>query len=65
MVNTKPQIPDTANYSISEASQILNISRTTLLRHTNDGFVRCKFRKQNKRKFYTGAELKRYWSLTY
>lgn len=61
MSHTEPQIPDTARLPIGQAAEVLGISRDTLRIHTENGFIRCGFNRVNKRKFYTGSELKRYW----
>lgn len=62
MVNEEPKVSPTSRYSIGEAAEILGVHRNTLRRHTNvsDG-IRCQFFKSNKRKFYTGLEILRFW----
>ena len=65
MSTTKPNISDTNRYSIGEAAKILGIHRNTLRIHTDQGLIKCGFRRQNMRRFYTGAEIKRYWKSQY
>lgn len=61
MTNIEPQVPDAGRYSIGETCKLLGIHRNTLDKHTNEGFIRCGYRKTNKRRFYKGSEIKRYW----
>lgn len=65
MTATEPTIPDNARYNICQAAEILSINRTTLLKYTNNGLIRCGIRKTNGRKFYTGLELKKIWKTQY
>ena len=64
MTAIEPQVPATGRYSIKETCEHLKINRGTLSAHTKAGYIRCGFRRQNKRKFYTGIEIKRYWKAT-
>lgn len=64
MSTIEPQVSDTGRYSINDASRILGIHRNTLRNHTENGFIKCGFRRTNGRRFYTGSEIKRYWKLT-
>ena len=57
----EPKLSDTARVPIGKAAEILGISRDTLRNHTNNGYVKCGYNRINKRRFYTGKELKRYW----
>ncbi len=57
----EPKISDTAKVPIGKAAELLEISRNTLRRHTDNGYIRCGYNRVNKRRFYTGAEIKRYW----
>lgn len=57
----EPKISDAARLPIGQAAELLGISRDTLRKHTNSGYIRCNFNRVNKRRFYTGKELKRYW----
>jgi predicted site-specific integrase-resolvase len=61
MTNTEPDVKDLGRYTIGEAAKLLQIDRTTLLRHTNQGLIRCNVNKRNFRKSYSGSEIKRYW----
>lgn len=61
----EPQVTDTGRYSVTETAKALNISRHTILNHTNAEFIHCEIRKSNGRKFYYGHEIKRYWRAKY
>lgn len=58
---TEPDIADDARVSIGKAAQLLGIHRSTLLSHTNNGYIKCIFHRVNKRRLYLGKEIKRYW----
>jgi len=64
-ISDEPQISDTGRFTTREASKILNISRNTLNRYSNEGLIRCSIRKANGRKFYTGADIKKLWRSQY
>ena len=61
MIYTEPDIDDNARVPITIAAQLLGIHRSTLLEHTQNGYIKCMFHKVNKRRLYQGKELKRYW----
>ena len=61
MTYTEPDIDDNARGPIGKAAQLLGIHRSTLLEHTQNGYIKCMFHKVNKRRLYQGKELKRYW----
>lgn len=52
-------------YPISVAADILGISRRTLLRHTDAGFIKCRIKRESGRKVYSGRELIRYHEASY
>lgn len=62
MTTIEPDVRINGRYPIGKAAEILGISRTTLRKHTEAGYIRCRFSKINKRRFYTGQELVRYWN---
>lgn len=61
MIYAEPDIDDNARVPIGKAAQLLGIHRSTLLEHTQNGYIKCMFHKVNKRRLYQGKELKRYW----
>lgn len=65
MSTAEPNVSDSGRYSIGEAAKILGVHRNTLRQHTNQGLIKCGFRRQNMRRFYTGVEIKKYWKSQY
>lgn len=61
MTATMPIINETDQFSVSQAAAILGIHRNTLRRHTEEGLIKCGFRRNTGRRFYTGKELLKYW----
>ena len=57
-----PEIPKNNRYSIQETCKILGIHRNTLLKYTENGVIKCGFRLATAKKFYTGAEIMRFWN---
>lgn len=60
MTNNEPRVRETGRYTITEASEKLGIHRNTLLRYTEQGQIRCGFRRETARKSYTGYEILRF-----
>lgn len=61
MTNTIPTLPKGARYSIKETCAILGIHRNTLRTYTDNGAIKCGFRKADTRKFYTSEEIIKFW----
>lgn len=61
MTNTVPKINPDARLELREAAAILNVDRSSILRWTTIGRLRCGIKKSNGRKYWTGAELIRFW----
>lgn len=61
MTATIPIINDTDQLSVKQAAAILGIHRSTLHRHTEEGLIKCSYRRSSGRRYYTGKEIKRYW----
>lgn len=61
MKSSEPVTVPTSRYSIKETAEILGISRNTLKKYTDLGYIRCGFRKNTFKKFYTGLEIQRFW----
>lgn len=51
-------------YPIGQAAQILGIDRKTLRRHTEQGFIKCHYKRENGRRVYDGREIIRYHQAT-
>lgn len=43
MIYTEPDIDDNARVPIGKAAQLLGIHRSTLLSHTDNGYIKCMF----------------------
>lgn len=61
MIATEPRVAENARYSLNEASEILGIHRTTLIKWAKEGKIRYGVRRSNSRKFYLGREILRCW----
>lgn len=61
----EPKLEESGRYSQNQTCEALGICRRTLREHTNQGLIKCGFRKANMRKFYTGFEIRRYWRAQY
>lgn len=57
----EPVVNVTSRYDINQTCKLLGISRKTLLKYTKYGLIRCGFRKETMKKFYTGLEILRFW----
>jgi DNA-binding transcriptional MerR regulator len=64
MTVSEPTIADSARLNSSQAARILEMSRETLRKYTDEGLIRCGYRRlgsQSRRRFYSGREIKRFW----
>jgi len=61
MVAIEPKVNAEGRYSLQEASDLLGVHRTTLLRWVNEGKIRYGIRRSNSRRFYLGREILRFW----
>lgn len=62
MITTEePKVSLTGRYSVMQTSQALGIHRNTLQKYTDCGFIKCRFRRNTKQKFYLGSEIMRFW----
>ena len=57
----EPRLNKDGRYSSAEASRLLGIHRNTLIAYTRQGLIKCGYRRENARKFFTGAEILRFW----
>lgn len=57
----EPQVQPTGRYSVSETCKHLGIHRNTLRKFTDEGKIKCGFRRESARKFYLGSEIRRFW----
>lgn len=62
MITTEvPNVKEAGRYSVTQASQALGIHRNTLRNYTEQGLIKCGFRKASYRKFYEGREIIKFW----
>lgn len=58
---TMPDVDRFGRYSVTETCAALGIHRNTLRKYTEAGMIRTGLRRESCRKFYTGAEIIRFW----
>lgn len=61
MTTQEPKVNDTDRLPIGEAAKVLGVDRKTLRVKCEEGEIKYFLFKGNKRKGFTGRELKRYW----
>lgn len=62
MITTiEPKVSEGGRYSVMQASEALGIHRNTLRNYTEQGLIKCGFRRETGRKFYAGREIIRFW----
>lgn len=65
MTQIQPNVFPEGRYELKQAAEALKIDRSTLLRYTHRGKIRCNIRKSNGRRVWTGAEIIRFWRAEY
>ncbi len=65
MINSLPSVDPKGVYELKAASESLEVSKSTLLRWTQQGFIRCSIRRSNKRKVWTGEAIIKFWKSMY
>lgn len=63
MSNTEPKVNPAGRYSINETTEMLGISRNTLRKYTELGYIKCGFHKRTLKKFYVGLEITKFWRM--
>lgn len=61
ITSEEPKVSPNGRYSIGEACKALGIHRHTLQKYTENGWIKCGFRRNTYRKFYTGTEILKFW----
>ena len=61
MIQTEPIVNPNGKYELRHASEVLQVSKSTILRWTSQGLMRCSVRRTNGRKVWTGADIIRAW----
>lgn len=57
----EPNVNELGRYSVMETCAALGIHRNSLRRYTEQGLIKCGFRKLSARKFYSGREILKFW----
>lgn len=57
----EPQVAIAGRYSVKETCEHLGIHRNTLRKYTDEGDIKCIFRRPSGRKAYLGQEILRFW----
>lgn len=57
----EPQVQANARYGVTDTCKLLGIHRNTLRKYTDEGKIKCGFRRETARKFYLGSEIRRFW----
>lgn len=57
----EPNVNVAGRYSVTETSAVLGIHRNSLRKYTEQGLIKCGFRRQTARKFYLGSEILKFW----
>lgn len=65
MVNSEPKISPSDKYELREVAEILEVSKSTVLRWTLTGLLACSIRKANGRRVWSGASIIRAWRSIY
>lgn len=61
MIQTVPRVAETGLYNISEAARALGITRKTMRKYADGGFIAFHVRRVNNRRVTTGKEILRLW----
>ena len=64
MTPIRPDIAPTGSYTVTQASQLLDIDRRTLRRYESAGYIVAHLNKMGRRK-YSGRELMKLWNMNY
>lgn len=59
---TEPKVAPTGRYTVKQTCECLGIHRNTLRRYTDEGHIKCSFRRETARKIYLGKEILRFWN---
>jgi predicted site-specific integrase-resolvase len=56
-----PKVAPQGRYDTNTTCEKLGISRSTLARHRNAGYIFALYHKANMRPYYKGSEILRFW----
>lgn len=57
----EPKVAENGRYSVMQTCDALGIHRNSLRKYTDEGLIKCGFRKMTARKFYLGREILKFW----
>lgn len=61
ITSIEPNVNEAGRYTVTETCLALGIHRNSLRKYTEQGLIKCGFRKQSARKFYTGRDILKFW----
>lgn len=62
MVTEMPNVKDTAQYSVKQTADLLGVSPRAIENWLIKGYIKCGRRKHNGYRFFTGKEIKRFYT---
>jgi predicted site-specific integrase-resolvase len=62
MTAEETKVSREGRYSVAQTCLALGISRNTLRKYTDEGYIKCGYRRGTCRKFYSGNEIRRFWN---
>lgn len=65
MTKTKPEIIPTARLELRQAAEALEVHKSSIIRWTTSGKLKCGIRKSNGRKYLLGSDLIKFWQAEY
>ena len=61
MCNEEPRVSDTGRYNTTETCKVLGIHRNTLNRWRKAGYIVATYRRVDRKRVYTGKDIKKCW----
>ncbi len=65
MIITKPDVEPDGLYNMAQAAKALHIDRHTIARYADNGYIKFRVRKADKRRITTGTEIIKCWRTMY
>lgn len=62
MITELPEINDTDQYSVNQAAELLGVAPRSIETWLRKGHIKCSRRKHNGYRFFTGKEIKRFYT---
>lgn len=64
MIVSKPKVDPGGLYSLSQAARALEMNRHTVAHYRDEGMIRFRIRRYNKKPVVTGADIIKFWRST-